>query len=169
MIIWKTYCSQNIRYANFCECLFSNAVLRVVVSLVWLEFPTLSVLVPSTKLYKEIIPCATDTISISTIYRSPKRNEPHWTTKSAIPHIYTVSNKCTCLTTVKCRLSTHGEQDAIRALSFDDFSYKLRRDGQEVNWVGLLGAHLIRLNRSYVWVHEHRLQILLLQHMHRVN
>lgn len=78
--------------------------------------------------------------------------------------LYIHRNNCTHITAVQCRLSTHGQQDAIWTLNLDDFSHKFWGDRQEVDRVGLLGAHLIGLNRGNVWVHEHCFQVLLLKH-----
>lgn len=67
-----------------------------------------------------------------------------------------------CLTAVERGLSAHGQQDAVWTLRLDDLGDKLRRDGQEVDGVRLLGAHLVSLNRGDVWIHQHRFQVLLL-------
>ena len=53
-------------------------------------------------------------------------------------------------------------------LGLDDFSYKVWRDRQEVDRVGLLGAHLIGLNWGNVWVHKYCFQFLLLQNQIKI-
>lgn len=135
----------------FGECFYPNG--PTLTYLWWKSFPTLSVLVPCTELHMK---------SNSNHYFPLLDLHGEWSHKNSNPvHCH--------LTTVECSLSTHGEQDAIWTLCLDDLRYKLWRDGQEIDGVSLLGAHLVGLNRGYVWIHEHCLQVLLLQHHIGVN
>lgn len=80
------------------------------------------------------------------------QNPRAWGTHAVFPPYL---NNCRRLTAVECCLPTHGQQDAVWMLDLDDFSNKFWRDRQEVDRVGLLGAHFVGLNWGNVWVHEH--------------
>lgn len=85
-------------------------------------------------------------------YKRITQNPHAWGSEAVLsPYL----NSYRRLTAVQRCLPTHGQQDAVWMLDLDDFSYKFRRDRQEVDRVGLLGAHLVGLNWGNVWVHEH--------------
>lgn len=91
---------------------------------------------------------------------------PHWHIKSLFCLVtkgLNANEPSEHLTAVEGRLSPHGQQDAIRTFNLDDIGYKFGCDGQEVDRVGLFGAHLVGLNRGDVGIHKHRFQVLLLQ------
>ena len=62
--------------------------------------------------------------------------------------------------TVKRRLSTKGQENAIRALLFDNLRHEVSRHGLEIN---LVGNAFRRLNGGNVRIHEHALNSFLAQ------